>query len=42
VPRLTIDGKEVEVPEGTLLIEACARVTDMPPHFCLRVSSINC
>jgi NADH-quinone oxidoreductase subunit G len=34
VPRLTINGKEVEVPEGTLLIEACARVTEMPPHFC--------
>jgi len=31
---LTINGQEVEVPEGTLLIEACARVTEMPPHFC--------
>ncbi|MBN2492461.1 MAG: (2Fe-2S)-binding protein [Planctomycetes bacterium] len=34
MPRLTINGQEVEVPQGTLLIEACARVTEKPPHFC--------
>lgn len=34
MPRLTINGTEVEVPEGTLLIEACALVTEKPPHFC--------
>jgi len=34
VPRLTIDGKEVEVPAGTNLIEA-ARVAGVEvPHYC--------
>ncbi|HXG04509.1 MAG TPA: molybdopterin-dependent oxidoreductase [Candidatus Binatia bacterium] len=34
MPRLTIDGKEVEVPEGTNLIEA-ARVAGVEvPHYC--------
>jgi formate dehydrogenase alpha subunit len=32
--RLTIDGTEVHVPKGTLLIEAARRVGVMIPHFC--------
>jgi len=33
--KLTIDGKEIEVPDGTRLFDACrqARGTDLP-HFC--------
>ena len=34
MPRLTIDGKEVDVPEGTLLIDACGLAGEKPPHFC--------
>lgn len=32
--RLTIDGTEIHVPKGTLLIEAARRVGVMIPHFC--------
>jgi NADH-quinone oxidoreductase chain G len=32
--RLTIDGIEVTVPKGTLVIEAARRVGVMVPHFC--------
>lgn len=32
--RLTIDGIEITVPKGTLVIEAARRVGVMIPHFC--------
>jgi NADH-quinone oxidoreductase chain G len=32
--RLTIDGTEITVPKGTLVIEAARRVGVMIPHFC--------
>jgi NADH-quinone oxidoreductase chain G len=32
--RLTIDGQQVTVPKGTLVIEAARRVGVMIPHFC--------
>ena len=32
--RLTIDGMTVNVPKGTLVIEAARRVGVMIPHFC--------
>ena len=32
--RLTIDGHQVTVPKGTLVIEAARRVGVMIPHFC--------
>jgi formate dehydrogenase alpha subunit len=32
--RLTIDGVEITVPKGTLVIEAARRVGVMIPHFC--------
>src|SRR5688572_30931737 len=32
--RLTIDGMEITVPKGTLVIEAARRVGVMIPHFC--------
>jgi formate dehydrogenase alpha subunit len=32
--RLTIDGVEITVPKGTLVIEAARRVGIMIPHFC--------
>ena len=32
--RLTIDGNQVTVPKGTLVIEAARRVGVMIPHFC--------
>jgi NADH-quinone oxidoreductase subunit G len=33
--KLTIDGKEIEVPEGTRLFDACAEARGNPlPHFC--------
>ena len=32
--RLTIDGIEITVPKGTLVIEAARRVGVMVPHFC--------
>jgi NADH-quinone oxidoreductase chain G len=32
--RLTIDGIEINVPKGTLVIEAARRVGVMIPHFC--------
>ncbi|HXJ82043.1 MAG TPA: molybdopterin-dependent oxidoreductase [Candidatus Methylomirabilis sp.] len=34
MPRLTIDGKEVEVPPGTNLIEAARLVGVEIPHYC--------
>ena len=34
MPRLTVNGKDVEVPEGTRLIDACGAAGHMPPHFC--------
>jgi NADH-quinone oxidoreductase subunit G len=33
--KLTIDGKEIEVPDGTRLFDACTEVRGEPlPHFC--------
>ena len=33
--KLTIDGQEIEVPEGTRLFDACTEVRGEPlPHFC--------
>jgi NADH-quinone oxidoreductase subunit G len=34
VPKLTIDGKEIEVPAGTNLIEAARRLGIEVPHYC--------
>ncbi len=34
MPKLTIDGKEVEVPEGTNLIEAARRLGIEVPYYC--------
>ena len=34
MPKLTIDGKEIEVPAGTNLIEAARRVGVEIPHYC--------
>jgi NADH-quinone oxidoreductase subunit G len=34
MPRLTIDGREVEVPAGTNLIEAARRLGIEIPHYC--------
>jgi NADH-quinone oxidoreductase subunit G len=34
MPRLTIDGREVEVPEGTNLIEAARLAGVEVPHYC--------
>jgi len=34
MPKLTIDGKEVEVPAGTNLIEAARSLGSEVPHFC--------
>ena len=34
MPKLTIDGKEIEVENGTLLIQACERVGVEIPRFC--------
>jgi len=32
--RLTIDGKEIEVPQGTNIIEAARRLGIEVPHYC--------
>jgi NADH-quinone oxidoreductase subunit G len=34
MPRLTIDGKEIEVPAGTNVIEAAKRLGIEIPHYC--------
>ena len=34
MPKLTIDGKEIEVPAGTNLIEAARRLGIEIPHYC--------
>ncbi len=34
MPKLTIDGKEIEVESGTLLIQACERLGIEIPRFC--------
>ncbi|HEV8586388.1 MAG TPA: 2Fe-2S iron-sulfur cluster-binding protein [Methylomirabilota bacterium] len=34
MPKLTIDGKEIEVPAGTNLIEAARRLGIEVPHYC--------
>ncbi|HTB34145.1 MAG TPA: 2Fe-2S iron-sulfur cluster-binding protein, partial [bacterium] len=34
MPKLTINGKEVEVPAGTNLIEAAKALGNEIPHFC--------
>ena len=34
MPKSTIDGKEVEVPAGTNLIEAGAQLGIEVPHYC--------
>jgi NADH-quinone oxidoreductase subunit G len=34
MPKLTINGKEIEVPAGTNLIEAAKQVQSEVPHFC--------
>src|SRR5260221_12244472 len=34
MPKLTIDGQEVEVPPGTTVLQACQRLGVEVPHFC--------
>ena len=34
MPTLTIDGRELEVPAGTNLIEAARRLEIEVPHYC--------
>jgi len=34
MPKLIVDGREVEVPTGTRLIEACKAAGVVVPHFC--------
>src|SRR5438445_11971865 len=34
MPKLTVNGKEVEVPEGTNLIEAAKAAGAEVPHYC--------
>jgi NADH-quinone oxidoreductase subunit G len=34
MPKLTIDGQEVEVPPGTTVLQACQRLGIEVPHFC--------
>jgi NADH-quinone oxidoreductase subunit G len=34
MPKLTVDGRQVEVPAGTRLIEACKAAGVVVPHFC--------
>src|SRR5438309_12111136 len=34
MPKLTIDGIEVEVPPGTTVLQACQRAGVEVPHFC--------
>src|SRR6266852_1271143 len=34
MPKLTIDGQEVEVPPGTTVLQACQRIGVEVPHFC--------
>ncbi|MBI2982209.1 MAG: (2Fe-2S)-binding protein [Deltaproteobacteria bacterium] len=34
MPKLTIDGQEIELPEGTNLIEAARKVGASIPHYC--------
>ncbi len=34
MPKLTVDGKEIEVPAGTNLIEAARRLGIEVPHYC--------
>ena len=34
MPKLTVDGKEIEVPAGTNLIETARRLGIEVPHYC--------
>ena len=34
MPKLTIDGKDIEVPAGTNLIEAARQLGIEIPHYC--------
>jgi NADH-quinone oxidoreductase subunit G len=34
MPKLTIDGKQVEVPAGTTVLQACEQAGVEVPHFC--------
>src|SRR5262245_9864525 len=34
MPKVTIDGQEVEVPPGTTILQACQQVVAEVPHFC--------
>lgn len=34
MPKCTIDGKEIEVPAGTMVIQAAAQLGIQVPHFC--------
>src|SRR5260221_11020039 len=34
MPKLTIDGQEIEVPPGTTVLQACQRLGVEVPHFC--------
>jgi NADH-quinone oxidoreductase subunit G len=34
MPKLTIDGQEIEVPPGTTVLQACQRLGIEVPHFC--------
>ena len=38
MPKLTINGTEIEVPAGTNLIEAARRVGVEVPHYCYHPS----
>ena len=34
MPKLTINGQEVEVPAGTTVLQACQSAGVEVPHFC--------
>ncbi|HEX3881606.1 MAG TPA: NADH-quinone oxidoreductase subunit NuoG [Stellaceae bacterium] len=34
MPKVTIDGQEIEVPNGTTILQACQQVGVEIPHFC--------
>ena len=41
MPKLTIDGKEIEVEAGTNLIEAARRLGIEVPHYCYHPGSCH-
>ena len=40
MPKLTIDGKEIEVEAGTNLIEAARRLGIEVPHYCYHPGAV--